>query len=180
MDLMNTMYVQDEHGNEVEMQILFTFDAKEKKYVVFQNPNDVDGEVYASCYDDNNSLLPIETEEEWALLEDLLEDYCNNMEEGCAGCQGNCDEECNCRSGVSELFCRRKCTFTVLLTEKLCHDNGTARNERAECDDEHRVKRVDERHTRHSRLAPSAHRLHAFASRYGRRPKRDQTERESV
>lgn len=82
MDLMNTMYVQDEHGNEVEMQILFTFDAKDKKYVVFQNPNDVDGEVYASCYDDNNSLLPIETEEEWEMVDEVLGSFLEERENG--------------------------------------------------------------------------------------------------
>jgi len=82
MDLMNTMYVQDETGKEVEMKILFTFDAAEKKYVIFQNPEDVSGEVYASCYDESGNLLPIETEEEWEMVEEVLGSFIEETENG--------------------------------------------------------------------------------------------------
>ena len=36
------------------MDILFTFESDQtnKQYVLFVNPNDETGEVYASCYDD--------------------------------------------------------------------------------------------------------------------------------
>lgn len=68
----NTLYVHDENGNEMEMEILFTFDHEEKKYVVFSDPNDESGEVYASAYDEEGNLLPIETQEEWAMVEEVL------------------------------------------------------------------------------------------------------------
>lgn len=69
-----TMYVEDENGKEVAMEIMFTFDneAKGKKYVVFRNPESETGEAFASCYDDEGNLSPIETEEEWAMVEEVL------------------------------------------------------------------------------------------------------------
>ena len=50
----NSLYVVDENGNEKRMTILFTFESDEyqKKYVVFEDPQEEDGEVYASAYDD--------------------------------------------------------------------------------------------------------------------------------
>ena len=70
----NTLYVHDEDGKEMEMEILFTFENEEKqrKYVVFSDPQDESGEVYASAYDEAGNLLPIESEEEWAMVEEVL------------------------------------------------------------------------------------------------------------
>ena len=47
----NTLYVHDENGKEMQMEILFTFENEEKgkKYVVFADPQDESGEVYASA-----------------------------------------------------------------------------------------------------------------------------------
>ena len=63
----NTMFVTDESGNEKEMEILFTFEDEEKgrKYVVFADPEDEGEEVFASAYDDEGNLMPVETDEEW-------------------------------------------------------------------------------------------------------------------
>ena len=70
----NTLYVHDEDGKEMEMEILFTFENEEKqrKYAVFSDPQDESGEVYASAYDEAGNLLPIESEEEWAMVEEVL------------------------------------------------------------------------------------------------------------
>lgn len=70
----NTLYVKDENGNEMEMEILFTFENDEsgKKYVVFADPQDESGEVYASAYDEAGNLLPIETDAEWSMVEEVL------------------------------------------------------------------------------------------------------------
>lgn len=70
----NTLFVKDEDGNEIEMQILFTFDDEEhgRKYVVFTDPSLADEEVYASRYDEEGSLLPVETEAEWAMIEEVI------------------------------------------------------------------------------------------------------------
>lgn len=70
----NTLFVRDENGKEIEMEILFTFEdeATHKNYVVFQDPEDESGEVFASAYDDAGNLLPVETEKEWAMIEEVL------------------------------------------------------------------------------------------------------------
>lgn len=70
----NTLFVRDENGKEKEMEILFTFEdeATHKNYVIFQDPDDEDGEVFASAYDADGNLLPIETEGEWAMIEEVL------------------------------------------------------------------------------------------------------------
>lgn len=69
-----SLFVKDENGNEVEMEILFTFedDSKGKKYVVFVDPQGDEEEVYASAYDDEGNLLPVESDEEWSMIEEVL------------------------------------------------------------------------------------------------------------
>lgn len=70
----NMLYVIDEDGNELEMEIIFTFEdeANKRKYVIFSDPKDEDGEVFASAYNDEGNLLPVESEEEWAMIEEVL------------------------------------------------------------------------------------------------------------
>ena len=53
----NSLYVYDEDGNEKKMTILFTFDSDETgcQYVVFQDPDNDEDEVFASRYDDKGS-----------------------------------------------------------------------------------------------------------------------------
>ena len=70
----NRLIVVDENGNEVEMEILFTFvdDKKYKKqYVLYTNPEDEEGQVFASSYDDEGHLFPVEDEEEWNMIEEV-------------------------------------------------------------------------------------------------------------
>lgn len=94
--------IQDD-GKEILCDILFTYHSEEfnKDYVVFQ----VRGEASASAAiyhpEDNGkgSLERIESDEEWEMLEELLNDYASNMEDscssGCSGCSGcSSDEEC--------------------------------------------------------------------------------------
>ena len=70
----NTLYIKDENGKEVAMDILFTFESDEtnKKYVIFEDPNDELGEVFAYSYDDEGNLIAIETDEEWEMVEEVL------------------------------------------------------------------------------------------------------------
>ena len=70
----NTMFVTDESGNEKEMEILFTFEDEEKgrKYVVFADPEDEGEEDFASAYDDEGNLMPVETDEEWQMIEEVI------------------------------------------------------------------------------------------------------------
>lgn len=70
----SSLYVTDENGNEKRMEILFTFEDEDhgKKYVVFMDPEDEEGEVFASAYDDEGNLIPIESETEWQMIEEVI------------------------------------------------------------------------------------------------------------
>lgn len=78
----NSLYVKDENGNEKRMTILFTFDNEvtKKQYVVFQDPEQDEDEVYASAYDENGQLLPIETDEEWKMVEEVINTFVEDNE----------------------------------------------------------------------------------------------------
>lgn len=78
----NSLYVKDENGNEKRMTILFTFDNEvtKKQYVVFQDPEQDKDEVYASAYDENGQLLPIETDEEWEMVEEVINTFVEDNE----------------------------------------------------------------------------------------------------
>lgn len=72
----NSLYVQDENGNEKRMIILFTFDSEDygAQYVVFQDP-EAEEEVYVSRYNDKGELLPIESDEEWDMVEEVINTF---------------------------------------------------------------------------------------------------------
>ena len=72
-----------ENGEIIVCDVLFTFKntATNRCYIVYtENTTDEKGdtEVYASIFDPDDKTLtlhPIETEEEWAMLESKLRDY---------------------------------------------------------------------------------------------------------
>lgn len=76
----NVLKLINEEGKEITCDVLFTFDSEEnnKSYIVYtDNTTDDTGstKVYASIYDksgQNSNLMPIETEEEWNLIENIL------------------------------------------------------------------------------------------------------------
>jgi len=76
----NTFKVINEEGKEIVCDILFTFDSEEtnKSYIVYtDNTKDEAGnvQVFASIYDpkqENPRLDPIETEQEWKIIETIL------------------------------------------------------------------------------------------------------------
>lgn len=73
--------VIDEKGNEIECEVLFTFESDEtgKNYIVYtDNTTDDLGntKVYASIYnpdEENLKLTAIETEKEWKIIETILD-----------------------------------------------------------------------------------------------------------
>lgn len=81
------MMVNDE-GKEVRYEILFTYENEKtkKNYMAYtDNTQDDDGntKVYASIYnpeEENPVLLPIETDEEWKLIEAILTSLSNDEE----------------------------------------------------------------------------------------------------
>ncbi|HLV49528.1 MAG TPA: DUF1292 domain-containing protein [Erysipelothrix sp.] len=69
--------VVDDNDNEIEMEILFTFDNEEfnRQYVLYVNPNEDSGEVYASAYTEDGELLEISNENEWEMIESVFEAF---------------------------------------------------------------------------------------------------------
>ena len=80
MEEKNTFKVIDNEGKEVVCEVLFTFDSEEtnKSYIVYtDNTKDEAGniQVFASIYDpkqESPRLEPIETEQEWKIIETIL------------------------------------------------------------------------------------------------------------
>ncbi len=76
----NTFKIINDNGEEVMCDVLFTFDSEEtkKSYIVYtDNSRDVEGnvQVFASIYDPNQEdqkLEPIQTEQEWKVIETIL------------------------------------------------------------------------------------------------------------
>jgi len=78
------LIVTDENNNQIEMEIMFTFDKDGKNYVVYHNPlndkeNDI--EVFASTYDEEGNLFPVESDEEWDMIEEVLDTFLEDQEE---------------------------------------------------------------------------------------------------
>ena len=76
----NILTIKNDEGKEIECEVLFTFDSEEnnKSYIAYtDNTTDETGsiKVYASIYDPtgkDKSLKPIETDEEWQVIENIL------------------------------------------------------------------------------------------------------------
>ena len=76
----NTFTIIGDNGEEIKCEILFTYeDEKTKKNYMAYTDNSLDDEgntkVYASIFnpeEENPVLLPIETDEEWKLIEGIL------------------------------------------------------------------------------------------------------------
>ena len=88
----NNITIVDENGNEQLCEILFTFDSEKfnKSYVLYYPISDTDDEeeieIHASSFtpsEDNQDgeLAPIETEEEWDLVEEMLNTFLDQEEE---------------------------------------------------------------------------------------------------
>ena len=113
----NKIQVIDDDGNELEFEVLFTFESDEtgKKYVLYYDANDEAPQVYSSIYDDEGSLYPVETPDEWEMIEEVFnsfisQDYdeeetnedccCQKADHEC--CQGHDEEDCCCQGDDHE------------------------------------------------------------------------------
>ena len=85
----NKFTIINDSGEELECEVLFTVDSDEtkKSYIVYtDNTVDETGNVkaYASIYDpsgENLKLFPIETDKEWAIVENILSSAQEKVEE---------------------------------------------------------------------------------------------------
>lgn len=85
--------VIDEQGNEQLCEVLFTFESEEfgKSYVLYyplgsDENDDEEIEIHASSFNpsedgEDGELQPIETEEEWDLIEEMLNTFLDEEEE---------------------------------------------------------------------------------------------------
>lgn len=85
--------VVDENGNEQLHEVLFTFDSEEfnKSYVLYfpvgaEEDENEEIEIHASAYIQNEdgeegNLQPIETDEEWEMIEEMLNTFLDEEEE---------------------------------------------------------------------------------------------------
>lgn len=84
-NLENNITVVDENGNEQLCEILFTFDSEEfnKSYVLYypiSDNEDDEIEIHASSFvpsenNEDGELSPIETDEEWDMIEEMLNTF---------------------------------------------------------------------------------------------------------
>jgi uncharacterized protein YrzB (UPF0473 family) len=86
-----TLTIKTEDGKEILCDILFTYHSPEfnKDYIVFTSKADgiTSAAIYNSKGNGEGELVEIKSEEEWKMLEELLEDYSNKKEE--------CDNDCS-------------------------------------------------------------------------------------
>ena len=81
-----TMTIIDEEGNEILYEIVLTFKSDEtgKSYVIYKLPGEDNDEVFASSYNEANTdggdLHPIESDEEWDMVEEVLNTFLDEEE----------------------------------------------------------------------------------------------------
>ncbi|MCM3619231.1 DUF1292 domain-containing protein [Sutcliffiella horikoshii] len=85
--------VVDENGNEQLCEVLFTFDSEEfgKSYVLYypvgaDDDDQDDIEIHASSFvpsesEEGGDLQPVETDEEWDMIEEMLNTFLAEEEE---------------------------------------------------------------------------------------------------
>lgn len=79
----NTMTLINEDGSEELAEIIFTHEANGKNYVVFEfvESGDISAAIYEELSDEEGRLVDIETEEEWDMIQKLLDEQLGEDEE---------------------------------------------------------------------------------------------------
>ena len=89
-----TLTITTDSGEEILCEILFTTHSTEfnKDYVVFveKGTNTASAAIYNASDKGEGHLTQITSEEEWTMLEEMLDDYYNNQENECAGSCESC------------------------------------------------------------------------------------------
>lgn len=78
-----TIFVIDESGQEKEMTVLFTVESSvsKKNIVCYFDPDDSEGQVFASIYDEEGNLFAIDDEKEWDFVEEVFGAFLDDNEE---------------------------------------------------------------------------------------------------
>ena len=79
----NRMIIMDDSGQEREVEILFTFDDEKngKSYVLFTDPQDPDGNVFAYTYDEDGKMEEVTDEKEFEMCQEVLGAFQDDEEE---------------------------------------------------------------------------------------------------
>jgi len=81
----NKITIVDDDGKEMEMTILLTFtdDRTNKSYVVYYDAKNEDEEtpLMASVYDDDGNLFPVEKEEEWDMIDEVVSAFLEDQDD---------------------------------------------------------------------------------------------------
>ena len=74
MTEMNTMIITDDSGQEREVEIILTFEDEStgKTFVLFSDPLDEEGNVYAYRYDEDGNMNEVTDENEWEMCQEVL------------------------------------------------------------------------------------------------------------
>ena len=74
MTEMNTMIITDDSGQEREVEIILTFEDEStgKTFVLFSDPQDEEGNVYAYRYDEDGTMNEVTDENEWEMCQEVL------------------------------------------------------------------------------------------------------------
>lgn len=76
--------VTNEDGTEVVCNILFTHEANDKSYVVFEfaDSEEISAAVFeAGETEDEGTFVDIETDEEWEMLDEILQKFFDEIDE---------------------------------------------------------------------------------------------------
>lgn len=89
-----TMTIVDENGNEHVCEVILTFESEDygRSYVLYHvlgkdDDDSEDIEIHASAFipneegEEDGELLPIENDEEWAMIEETLNTFIEESEE---------------------------------------------------------------------------------------------------
>ena len=70
----NKIFITDEDGKEYEMNILFTFEANDKQYVVAYE-NGKEDDLFSFIYDEEGSLFYVEDPDELSMVQEVIDSF---------------------------------------------------------------------------------------------------------
>lgn len=90
--------VIDENGQEIEMEVLFSFESDEtnKNYVLYFNPADEGSPVYVAIYHEDGSLEQVTDPNEWEMIEEVFHTFVEESGMDSCGCDDCEDDDCGC------------------------------------------------------------------------------------
>ena len=82
MEDTNRMTITDESGQEREVEIILTFDDEAgQSFVLFQDPQDTEGNVFAYKYDEDGNMNEVTDEKEWDMCQEVLGAFMDEEED---------------------------------------------------------------------------------------------------